>query len=165
MLFFRPIKAYNFTNRVAGLRVASIGIAFFGAVICLKAQPPSTLRMPPVASSHQYLLTNAFGSLGIGGNPVAIVTPPGETNRLFVVHQVGVISVITNLAVPTRTTFLDIRNRVRSNLPPQEYGLLGMAFHPGYATNRKFYVFYTTTATSSQGPVDSLHDRLSKMLA
>jgi hypothetical protein len=33
---------------------------------------------------------------------IAIVTPPGETNRLFVVEQDGWIAVVTNLANPTR---------------------------------------------------------------
>jgi uncharacterized repeat protein (TIGR03806 family) len=92
---------------------------------------------------------------------VAIVTPPGETNRIFVVEQAGRIAVIANLAAPTRTVFLDIAGRIISG---GEQGLLGLAFHPGYATNRQFYIFYTVNASTAQG-ANSRHDRLSMMLA
>ena len=125
--------------------------------------PPPTLRMPPEPPTYGYQLVNAFGSLSFP-DPVAIATPPGETNRIFVVEQDGRISVITNLAAPTRTVFLDITSRVVGGTPTDERGLLGMAFHPGYATNRKFYVFYTVNATTAQG-ANTLHDRLSQMLA
>ena len=121
--------------------------------------PPPTLRMPQEPPSYGYRLMSAFGNLTFT-DPIAIVTPPGETNRIFVVEQAGRIAVITNLAVPTRTVFLDIAGRI---LAGGEEGLLGLAFHPGYATNRQFYIFYTVTATSSQGA--GRHDRLSQMLA
>src|SRR4030095_16097780 len=73
---------------------------------------------------------------------VCIVAPPGETNRMFIVEQIGRVVVITNLANPTRTVFMDISGRVTFS---GEQGLLGLAFHPGYRTNRYFYVFYVTT--------------------
>jgi glucose/arabinose dehydrogenase/mono/diheme cytochrome c family protein len=122
--------------------------------------PPSTVRMPLEPPTFGYRLTNAFGSLTFT-DPVAIATPPGETHRLFVVEQAGRIAVITNLAAPNRTVFLDIAARIVAG---GEQGLLGLAFHPGYASNRQFYIFYTVNATSAQG-TNTLHDRLSMMLA
>ena len=83
--------------------------------------------------------TAAFPGVSFS-NPVGIASPPGETNRLFVVQQGGSIIVISNLDVPTATTFLNLNPRVTAGI---ESGLLGMAFHPGYATNRYFYLFYT----------------------
>jgi len=99
----------------------------------------SSLRMPPAPPVLGYATTNAFGTLTFT-DPVAIVWPPGGTNRLFVVEQRGRIGVITNMANPTRAVFLDISSRVVGGTPSVERGLLGLAFHPGYATNRLFYV-------------------------
>jgi glucose/arabinose dehydrogenase len=69
------------------------------------------------------------------------VTHVGD-DRLFVVEQPGRIRILR----PDKTTslFLDIRGRVGTGHPEQ--GLLGLAFHPGYKTNRLFYVNYTDNA-------------------
>jgi hypothetical protein len=67
----------------------------------------TTLAMPsqlPSATTNNYTTENAFPGLSLN-QPIALATPPGETNRLFVVERPGVIMVITNLAVPTRTVF------------------------------------------------------------
>jgi hypothetical protein len=99
----------------------------------------STLTLPASPPILGYTTTNAFPNLSFQ-QPLALATPPNETNRLFIVEQVGRIIVLTNLANPTRTVFLDLSAKV---LAGGEQGLLGLAFHPGYATNRYFYVFYT----------------------
>src|SRR5688572_19706748 len=98
----------------------------------------TTLRMP--GTPGVYRSTNAFGTNTFVA-PVAIVTPPGETNRVFIVEQFGRIIVLTNIgaANPGRATFLNLTDRVRFG---GEQGLLGLAFHPGYATNGYFYVSY-----------------------
>src|SRR5438874_5315474 len=88
------------------------------------------------AAASGYLLTNAFPSLTFI-NPVGFASPPGENNRLFIVEKKGRIVVITNLAAPTRTIFMDISGQVTSAGDTSiggEEGLLGLAFHPGYAT-------------------------------
>ena len=103
----------------------------------------TTLRMPSSPPVYAYATTNAFGNL-IFTDPLSVQAPLGETNRLFVLEQNGIISVITNLTAPTRTVFLNIVGRVSGGVPNDEQGLLGFAFHPGYATNRYFYVYYTT---------------------
>lgn len=108
--------------------------------------PNTSLQMPSSPPVFGYTTTNAFGNLPFT-DPVAIAVPPGETNRLFVAEQRGRVAVITNLANPTRTVFLDISSRVAGGTPSDERGLLGMAFHPGYATNRFFFVFYTFSNT------------------
>ncbi len=117
------------------------------------------------ASTVGYISTNAFPSITFT-NPTCIVSPPGETNRLFVLEKHGRIVVITNLLAPTRTIFMDVSARVRvSNASESadisgEEGLLGMVFHPGYATNGFFYLFYTGNLTSSAGT--GRHDVLSR---
>jgi glucose/arabinose dehydrogenase len=75
---------------------------------------------------------------------MALATAPGETNRLYIVERAGRIVVVTNLLSPARKVFLDIAARIN---PAGEGGLLGLAFHPGYSSNRQFFVFYTATGT------------------
>lgn len=140
------------------------GIACFGAdpsngdVLVGDLDADSVKRLVQTASGYSF--SNAFPGLSFA-DPVVITRPPGETNRLFVVEQVGRITVITNLANPTKSLFMDITARVRGT---GEQGLLGLAFHPGYATNRYFYVFYTSNTNGNQtGTGDATrHDRLSR---
>lgn len=114
----------------------------------------TTLDFPQ--EPYNYSFQNAFPGIVFDG-VVAFATPPGETNRLFVVEKDGAIQVITNLASPTKTEFLNLRSRVDAG---GEGGLLGLAFHPGYSSNRQFYVYYTLQAASAQG--SGLHDRLAR---
>jgi glucose/arabinose dehydrogenase len=68
------------------------------------------------------------------------LTQPLNDGRIFVVEQAGTIRVIRNGALQT-TPFLDISSRVLSG---GERGLFSVAFHPQYATNHFFYVYFTT---------------------
>ncbi len=71
-------------------------------------------------------------------SPLYLTAPAGDP-RLFIVEQEGRIRIVQAgqlLAQP----FLDIRDRVASG---GEEGLLGLAFHPNYASNGYFYVDYT----------------------
>src|SRR6266568_1486469 len=77
--------------------------------------------------------------VGTFNNPVYVTAPPGDSARLFVVGQGGTIRVLHHDTTRTRP-FLDISNRVLSG---GERGLLSIAFHPQYATNGRFYVYYT----------------------
>jgi hypothetical protein len=73
--------------------------------------------------------------------PVFVASPPGDS-RLFVVDQDGRIWIIqggSRLATP----FIDLRGPVGFG---GEQGLLGLAFHPGYSINRRFFVNYTDNA-------------------
>jgi glucose/arabinose dehydrogenase len=72
-------------------------------------------------------------------NPLDLQVPPGERARLFVVEQAGRIRIIRGGSVVS-PAFLDIVARVGSG---GERGLLGLAFHPDYASNGRFYVNYT----------------------
>src|SRR5215203_4771082 len=70
--------------------------------------------------------------------PVFATAPPGDVGRLFIVEKGGRIQILdlatgAMLAAP----FLDITSEVN---PFGEQGLLGLAFHPDYATNGLFYV-------------------------
>lgn len=94
----------------------------------------------PVDASLPYATTLAFNLKF--EQPVAMVSPPGETNRLFIVEKTGRIVAIPDLAHPTRSIFLDLRKKVGSD--EVEQGVLALAFHPDYRNNRQFYVWYTS---------------------
>lgn len=133
LLAFDPLAAFAFTQRVAN----------------------TTLTLPsarPAPENASYTTTDALPGLSFT-DPVALAVPPGETNRLFVVEQDGLILVITNLAAPTRSVFLNITNQAVFTSGNDERGLLGLAFHPNYASNRHFFVFYTATGSGGSNRV------------
>ncbi len=90
-----------------------------------------------LASSSSYWLTPVTGGLE---SPTFVRSAPGDRSTLYVVEQAGRIRVVRNGRIVG--TLLDIRSRVSSG---GERGLLSVAFHPGYATNHRFYVNYTDT--------------------
>ena len=89
----------------------------------------------------QVQLTNAFPSLTFT-RPIFLTHAGDGTNRVFVVQQDGLIKVFPNdSAVTASTTYLDIQAKLSATTG--EEGLLGLAFHPEYASNGFFYVNYT----------------------
>ncbi len=109
-------------------------------------------------SSLPYVTEEAF-DLNFD-QPVAMVAPPGETNRLFVVEKTGRIMVIPDLNHPSRETFLDLKRKVGGD--EVEQGVLAIAFHPDYRHNRQFYVWYTSCLKVNGRTVRE--DRLSRFL-
>jgi hypothetical protein len=75
-------------------------------------------------------------------SPLFVSGAHDGTQRLFIVEQAGVIRVMP-IGGNGMATFLDIRPKIRS---ADEQGLLGLAFHPFYSSNRRFYVYYTRVA-------------------
>jgi hypothetical protein len=91
-------------------------------------------------SFSQVAFTNAFPNISFSG-PVFLTHAYDGTNRIFVVQQGGLIRVFPNDSTTSNVvTFLNLTNKVLSG---GERGLLGLAFHPNYETNRYFYVNYT----------------------
>ncbi|RKY22029.1 MAG: hypothetical protein DRQ55_02475 [Planctomycetota bacterium] len=98
----------------------------------------------PAASAQSTPFTSVRIVNGLA-RPVYVTSPPGDTERLFVVEQdqadIHIIDLNTNTLLGTK--FLDLTGKVNSS--GNERGLLGLAFHPDYADNGKFYVNYTAT--------------------
>lgn len=78
----------------------------------------------------------------LGATSPMLVTAPKGDGRLFVVEREGRIRIIENETLRTQA-FLDMSS-VAGFASGGEQGLLGLAFHPDYATNRQFFVYYTT---------------------
>jgi glucose/arabinose dehydrogenase len=73
---------------------------------------------------------------------VDVQAPPGDRSRLFILEQGGRIRVLRD-GVLLERPFLDLAGRLSTG---GERGLLGLAFHPGYAQNRRFFINYTDPA-------------------
>ena len=82
----------------------------------------------------------------IVGGTTDLQAPTGD-DRLFLVLRTGTIRIISGKTF-LDTPFLDITNQVTSTV--SEQGLLGLAFHPDYVSNGRFFVFFTDAQGHSQ---------------
>jgi glucose/arabinose dehydrogenase len=90
---------------------------------------------PAPSDAHIRLSLRASGL----HRPVLLTDAPDGTSRLFIVEQGGRIMILNKGRVRS-TPFLSLAGKVSKG---DEQGLLGLAFHPKFATNRKLYVNYT----------------------
>ncbi len=100
------------------------------------ASPASCAAGAIVSGTPDLTLTSVATGLQ---SPLDLQSAPGDRARLFVVEQAGRIRSVRGGAL-VAAPFLDIVARVGSG---GERGLLGLAFHPQFATNGRFYVNYT----------------------
>jgi glucose/arabinose dehydrogenase len=120
-----PIAHHASTRLAVGL----LGMAVLGAckddAVAPQPQNPVTIELEVVQSGFS--------------SPLFVTSPPGDTDRLFVVERGGLIRIVRDGGI-LATPFLDISGLV---LASGEQGLLGLAFHPAYATNGYLFVNYT----------------------
>jgi glucose/arabinose dehydrogenase len=99
--------------------------------------------------------------------PLFVTSEPGDATRLYVIEQTGRIQLIKNGAVQPQP-FLDISALTQQpEFQQDERGLLGLAFHPDYAQNGRFFIYYNSEQGSaltlaefsrSQGDPDTAND-------
>jgi glucose/arabinose dehydrogenase len=131
------------------LRTRCPSVAFLTLVlILLAASPASAQPMPreperaaadPAVEAGQVrlrLIESGFAS------PLGVVNAGDGTDRLFVLEKRGTVRVVEGEAMKPGY-FLDIRGVAGGLTTTGERGLLGLAFHPDFATNRKLFVYYT----------------------
>jgi glucose/arabinose dehydrogenase len=113
-------------------------------LVCLLALPAvlaacgwSSNDSAPAASAGYRFVQVASGL----DSPVHVTTPPGETKRLYVTEQTGRIRIVQNGRITG--TLLELRSQV---VCCGEQGLLSVAFHPRFAKNRRYFVYYTAPA-------------------
>jgi glucose/arabinose dehydrogenase/plastocyanin len=84
----------------------------------------------------------------VGGlvDPVNLANAGDGSGRLFVVQRTGQILIIDQDGTLLEEPFLDISALVK--IDHQEQGLLGLAFHPDYANNGLFYIYYSDFRTN-----------------
>jgi glucose/arabinose dehydrogenase len=100
--------------------------------------PPGATCGAGTPVSGMPALTTQLVARGLG-NPLDLQAAPGDRTRVFVVEQGGRIRIIRDGALQGGS-FLDIGSRISAG---GERGLLGLAFHPRYAENGRFFVNYT----------------------
>ncbi len=69
-----------------------------------------------------------------------VITHAGD-ERIFITTKLGLIVIVDQQGNLSQAPFLDITDRV--NAIEAEMGLLGLAFHPEYADNGRFFVYYS----------------------
>jgi glucose/arabinose dehydrogenase len=117
---------------VAAGVLATAALVVTGAGGRAAAQNPSAMAIK-VPTVRLHVVASGLSQ------PLGVTAPRGDTRRLFIVEKTGYIRVMQNgklLAKP----FLDVHGRVSGG---GEQGLLSLAFDPAYATNKRFYVYYT----------------------
>lgn len=105
----------------------------------------TTLSLPSTPpGTGSYMCQDAYTGFSA---PIALATPPGETGRLFVVERNNGIQVVDlNAVPPTKQQFLNISSILgpgETLATDGECGFLGLAFHPNFAANRTFFIFYS----------------------
>ena len=143
-----------------------VGVALVASLAgCGDNNVPSPSPIPPVVSIDAP--TPTFGTnvemklvAQVPSLPVLVTSPPHDS-RLFVVEREGKIRVIENDLLDVEP-FLDLSADVNGPVftDAGELGLLGLAFHPGYATSGVFFVFYT--AYNPGDPLNEQRDVLSR---
>jgi len=103
-------------------------LAFAVVAAPVVAQVPSDLMLVEPAPGAAF------------AEPLAIRAPNDGSGRIFVVEKCGTVRVVKN-GVVLATPFLTLNVACSS-----EQGLLGLAFHPSYASNGVFYLAYTDPA-------------------
>jgi len=126
------------------LRVVALGAALVASMLPASASamtqvPPAAGAMPVAAPTGS---TIALVKVADVNNPVLAISPKGDTTRLFIVAKGGRIRIVKNGNLLS-TPFLDISGKVSTG---GEQGLLGLAFHPSFASNRRLYVNFTNTS-------------------
>ena len=73
-------------------------------------------------------------------DPINVANAGDGSGRLFIVERTGTIRIVQD-GLLLDEPFLDVQNLVKSDF--LEQGLLGLAFHPDYATNGRFFIYYS----------------------
>lgn len=108
--------------------------------VALPAAPaPSGPAATTALSNGQVRITAVTSGLS---SPVGVTNADDGTDRLFVVEQRGTVRVVSGGRLQG-SLFLDLRGISGGLSSGGERGLLGLAFHPSFETNRALFVYYT----------------------
>ncbi|MFN0134753.1 MAG: PQQ-dependent sugar dehydrogenase [Phycisphaerae bacterium] len=129
-----------------------LGSAFFSLAGC-----PRESDVPVTTSVKLERVASGIAA------PVGIVFPDDGTGRAFILSQPGRIFVMTRDGAVSETPLLDLRDHVIELTPTyDERGLLGMALHPQFGSNGRFFVFYNAVASDAVAAASDSEVRVSE---
>lgn len=114
-------------------------------------------EVPPERNIDLQLVADNFVS------PVGVVAVPDDSQRMVVIDQIGTLRIIDQTGTVPEEPFLDVRDKmVELNPGYDERGLLGLAFHPEYSDNGRFFVYYTAPPNAG-GPGENGWNNISRI--
>lgn len=138
-----PLEAFpmrRFRRSPVVILVSLVSIGLFAPVSAAPVAPSTDEPATPAALlDGQVAFAQVAGGLA---SPVGVVNAGDGTNRLFVIEQRGTVRVIADGSLQAGF-FLDIRAVAGGITSGGERGLLGLAFHPSFETNRKLFAYFT----------------------
>lgn len=147
------LKTGELSKRILAAGIISVGLlsatgqvnaADPGSSTINLAQPPESLDTSPMPVE----VTMAYPQLRLS-RPIVMTGAGDDSGRLFIASQTGEIYYIdeddTEVTFADAKLYLDLNRAVSYKDRENEEGLLGLAFHPKYKENGKFYVYYTTS--------------------
>ena len=94
---------------------------------------------------------------------ISLAGLPGD-DHLYVTDQIGIIYLI-NPRTSTSSIFLDLRESIPDLFSTQDdRGLLGLAFHPDYQNQSRFFVYYTSTEGNRLSEVQLLEGQFKETI-
>jgi glucose/arabinose dehydrogenase len=155
-------------GRISGLFI--ITFLFFINTECNKNSSYTTPPPPPPPVDTTVTTPKTPGLQLVADSmvaPIVVSEPPDGSKRLFVADETGKIWIIGADGKKLATPFIDITSKMVAISPSyDERGLLGLAFHPDFKTNGKFYLFYTApprAGTPVPGPAGSGWNNLTRI--
>lgn len=111
--------------------------SLLGLLVVICAGPRAAAQETPYAAALELVAEDLT-------HPLMLTEPPDDTGRRFIVDQTGQIWIVMPDGTRLDEPFLNIEDRlIELNDHYDERGLLGLAFHPDFASNGRFFVFYS----------------------
>lgn len=137
------VTTYTDTGLAPGTRYSYAVRAFDGATPANVSAASANVSVTTPVATVVLTTVAAFPDLPAFTAPVLALQAPDAGSTWYVVEQAGRVLAFEDAAgASTTRSFIDLRTRVTSG---GERGLLGMAFHPGWPTDPRAYLSYTTT--------------------
>ena len=108
-------------------------------LLILLLASPAVAPAQPVLGGFVSLVPVVTGGLT---SPLGVTHAGDGSGRLFVIEQPGRIRIVKGTQL-LATPFLDVTSLTGCASDCGERGLLGLAFHPAYPANGRFFLYYT----------------------
>lgn len=135
-----PAAAARFPAATAAATALAALLAACGGGGGGAAAPVTQPQTPPPQPEPPAPFALALREVASGLETPLLLTAPANDTRRFIVERPGRIRILAADGSLRATPFLDLSGLISVT---GEGGLLSMAFHPGYAQNGRFYIYYT----------------------